>query len=177
MKVSSIVDQIEIYKSLGIESTDNMLGARRASAVWTDATGNDFVFGGVWWSQDDIPAHYFNDLHQFSIVCSFRGNVDDFGNCHSCSRGKFSQNLNARNCSNCLSRASSNSYGSTFCSEFPIVSFNEVEGLSFCQICMPVKYSTSSSFLNCSSGKFSTQGVCLTCTPGRFQMNHHLLSV
>jgi hypothetical protein len=47
VKGPSIVNQIGIYGSLGIESTENTHDGREVSIEWTDAVGNPYVFSGA----------------------------------------------------------------------------------------------------------------------------------
>jgi N-acetylneuraminic acid mutarotase len=47
IKGSSDIDQIAIYGSIGVESTDNTPGGRYQAVVWADSDGNPYVFGGL----------------------------------------------------------------------------------------------------------------------------------
>ncbi|PBQ31789.1 hypothetical protein CNR22_08415 [Sphingobacteriaceae bacterium] len=55
------------YGTLGVSSSSNMPGARRASASWVDANGNLWMFGGHGYAATTTSLVYLNDLWKFDI--------------------------------------------------------------------------------------------------------------
>jgi hypothetical protein len=65
MSGSSTPHQFGVYGTKGVVAPENVPGARQGAVSWTDATGNLWLFGGIWVeprSFGDVPFAFFNDL-------------------------------------------------------------------------------------------------------------------
>lgn len=58
---SNLVNQTGIYGTMGTPSASNVPGARDTALVWTDSSGNLWLFGGV-----DFSGNRYNDLWKYS---------------------------------------------------------------------------------------------------------------
>ena len=58
---SNLVNQAGTYGTLGTPAASNVPGARDTGLVWTDSSGNLWLFGG-----DDFPGNLYNDLWKYS---------------------------------------------------------------------------------------------------------------
>ena len=67
MSGSSSANEKGSYGTIGIESSDNVPGARDSSNTWIDAAGNLWLFGGNGYSSTSFFADSLNDLWKYDV--------------------------------------------------------------------------------------------------------------
>jgi hypothetical protein len=65
LKGSSEIDQIGFYEQIGVESVNNTPGGRQGSVLWTDSSGNSYLFGGGGYGSS--TSGNLNDVWYFNI--------------------------------------------------------------------------------------------------------------
>jgi N-acetylneuraminic acid mutarotase len=60
-------NNLGLYGQQGVENANNLPGARRNAATWTDALGNLWLFGGTGYSETN-GANMLNDLWRYNTV-------------------------------------------------------------------------------------------------------------
>jgi N-acetylneuraminic acid mutarotase len=68
MKGSNVVDQNGVYGTLNVPAASNVPGSRHGFAMWADASGYLFIFGGNALDASNSSADYMNDLWRYSIA-------------------------------------------------------------------------------------------------------------
>jgi N-acetylneuraminic acid mutarotase len=68
MSGSSSQNQLGVYGTLGVPAAGNVPGARLASAVWTDASGNLWLFGGASDALEWDARYDLNDFWKYTLT-------------------------------------------------------------------------------------------------------------
>jgi hypothetical protein len=65
---SSTINQLGVYGTQGTPGPTNVPGARLNASAWIDASGNLWLFGGIYSQQvgSGVMGHYLNDLWKYS---------------------------------------------------------------------------------------------------------------
>jgi N-acetylneuraminic acid mutarotase len=67
MRGSNAIDQTGVYGTPGVSSPLNEPGSRYASAIWTDASGNFWMFGGLGFPASGTVNGHLSDLWKYDV--------------------------------------------------------------------------------------------------------------